>query len=308
MRHVLVVDDDPAICAVMQMGLEVDGSYRVSSAESAEATLDILDRDPPDAAIIDAVLPRVMGLVLARTVVDRGIPVLLTTGEPLFQQRMSEAGCRFLAKPFSLAQLVAETQRLIDEARERVAESARCLARLAEAGGELRQVLEQSQRLIEAGRRRRGAPPFEALAAPAEDILLEALAITGADKGNLQLADGAANALRIVASRGLDARFLKSFALVRRGGDSVYAAAFKLGARVVVPDLLKSACFANTPSGRALREAGIRAVQSTPFFGRGGGLLGLISTHWTRPWSPEEGQLQRLDALARRAAQEMEGR
>jgi hypothetical protein len=43
-------------------------------------------------------------------------------------------------------------------------------------------------------------------------------------------------------------------------------------------------------------------MQSTPPMSRGGEVPGMISTHWRQPYSPQEQELQRLDILARQAA------
>src|SRR5262249_42407993 len=44
------------------------------------------------------------------------------------------------------------------------------------------------------------------------------------------------------------------------------------------------------------------AVQSTPLISRSGGLIGMLSTHFTRPHRPDDPTLQMLDMLAREAA------
>jgi CheY-like chemotaxis protein len=67
MRHVLVVDDDIAVSEVIRMGLDADGTCRVTCAASAEEALALAQRDRPDAAIVDAAMPGVHGLALART-------------------------------------------------------------------------------------------------------------------------------------------------------------------------------------------------------------------------------------------------
>jgi DNA-binding response OmpR family regulator len=149
----LIVDDDPAICAVMQMGLEADGTCRTTSAATADAALGIALYDRPDAAIIDAVLPQVPGLALACALVELGVPVLITSGEPLHQQLLSEAGCRFLQKPFHLSQLCAESRLLLDQGKQRLIDLAASLDRLANATGELADVLTQSRQLLQEARR-----------------------------------------------------------------------------------------------------------------------------------------------------------
>src|SRR6185437_10483019 len=49
-------------------------------------------------------------------------------------------------------------------------------------------------------------------------------------------------------------------------------------------------------------QTGIRAVQTTPLISRSGRVIGMISTHWREPHEPPETDLQRLDVLARQAA------
>jgi len=152
MRHVLVVDNEPAICELVQLALEADGSCRVSSASSVDDALALLRRDPPDAAIIDAVLPQSSGLQLAGEILDRGVPVLIVTGEPATRERLESVGCPYLAKPFPINVLVAETKALLDEARQRRAELALLLPRLVSKAAPLRIAI---ARLRERTRRKR---------------------------------------------------------------------------------------------------------------------------------------------------------
>ena len=96
-------------------------------------------------------------------------------------------------------------------------------------------------------------------------------------------------------------RFLKFFESAETRA-SVCGAATKCGERVVVPDVEESPLFAGTESLAVLRGAGVRAVQSTPMMSRGGKLLGILTTQWDRPYSPDEHDLWRMDLLARQAA------
>lgn len=128
-RHYLVVDDQPLVRDVIRMALEYDGSSRVSCAGSADEALAAILRDIPDAAIVDAVLPKVSGLWLARQIADLGVPVLLTSGNPACIGTLADIGCPFLAKPFRLDQLWHETRLLIDDASDRAAALALALAR-----------------------------------------------------------------------------------------------------------------------------------------------------------------------------------
>ena len=137
-RHVLVIDNEPAICELVQLALEADGSCRVSSACNVDDAVALLRRDPPDAAVIDVILPQSLGLQLASQVLDRGIPVLIVTGEPATRERLENIGCPYLAKPFPINLLVAETNTLLEHALERRAQLALLLPRLVTRAAPLR--------------------------------------------------------------------------------------------------------------------------------------------------------------------------
>jgi DNA-binding response OmpR family regulator len=121
MHHILVVDQ-PAICTVVQACLEADGTRRVTAASTSADALSVMTSDRPDAVIVDVVLGPGAGPALASRAVDLGIPVLIMTGEPLTQSRLSGAGCPYLAKPFHLTSLIAEIRALFDDRLKRRAE------------------------------------------------------------------------------------------------------------------------------------------------------------------------------------------
>jgi len=106
-----------------------------------------------------------------------------------------------------------------------------------------------------------------------------AIAIASADKGNVQLFDGNSVALTIAAHRGFEDNFLKFFEEVRNDGTAC-AEAMRSARRVIVEDVSRSEIFATAPlSLKALADAGVRAVISTPLTSGDGGLLGMISVH-----------------------------
>ena len=130
-----------------------------------------------------------------------------------------------------------------------------------------------------------------------------AVAATGADMGNVQLAcpDG----LRIVAQRGFKQPFLDFFSLVAEPRCSC-GAAFGTGQRVAVADVRSDALFAGTQAGQVLLDAGALAVQSTPLVGAQG-VLGMSSTHYATPHQLTDKEGDLLDHIARRAAFWLDG-
>ena len=76
--------------------------------------------------------------------------------------------------------------------------------------------------------------------------------------------------------------------------------------RVIIEDVETSSLFVGTSSLDVMRKAGVRAVQSTPIVSRTGELLGILTTQWDVPYSPNEHDLWRIDLLARQAADMIE--
>jgi GAF domain-containing protein len=132
-------------------------------------------------------------------------------------------------------------------------------------------------------------------------ILDAAIAITGADMGNIQLLDSESGGLRIVAQRGFQQPFLDFWNRVSEG-QGVCGTALERGERVIVEDVTQSSIFASTPALQVQLKAGVRAVQSTPLVSRSGKPLGIFSTHYKTPRRPDGRALGLLDLLARLAA------
>jgi two-component system, OmpR family, response regulator len=107
--HILIVDDEPEICALLTEALTAMG-FRVSCAGSAPEARRALDEgDLIDIAIIDAVLPGELGAELAEQVHVLGVPVILISGNPEAMQHeaLERVPCVRLSKPFGVAQVAA---------------------------------------------------------------------------------------------------------------------------------------------------------------------------------------------------------
>lgn len=138
-----------------------------------------------------------------------------------------------------------------------------------------------------------------------DEIVDAAIAIVGADRGNVRLFDRTSGALTIAAQRGFQEPFLKYFGSVS-DFTSACGAAIQRGERVLIEDVAQNEIFIGTPSLNVLLDAGVRAVAAEPLISSSGRLLGVLATHFSWPHRPSERELQLLDLLARQAADYLE--
>jgi two-component system response regulator MprA len=115
--RILVVDDEPAVREAVERALRLDGHDVVLAADGGEA-LDTLHEDPPDAVVLDVLMPRVDGLELCRRMRGRGdrTPVLMLTARDAVSDRVAglDAGADdYLVKPFALEELLARVRALL---------------------------------------------------------------------------------------------------------------------------------------------------------------------------------------------------
>jgi PAS domain S-box-containing protein len=133
------------------------------------------------------------------------------------------------------------------------------------------------------------------------EIVDTAIAICGADFGNIQLLDPESSDLHIAAQRGFPTWWIEFWNRVSAGQGNC-GTALERGERVVVEDVEQCPIFIGTPALEIQRKAGVRAVQSTPLRSRSGRPLGMFSTHYKTPHRPDDRTSRLLDLLARQAA------
>jgi len=110
MATILVVDDEPQIVRALKVVLREAG-FQAVPAETASEALDLAAVRPPQAAIIDLVLPDLDGVELTRRLrewSEMPILVLSAMGEEEQKVRALEAGADdYITKPFGTRELVA---------------------------------------------------------------------------------------------------------------------------------------------------------------------------------------------------------
>lgn len=119
---VLVVDDDPAIRAVVADLLSEEG-YRVAVAADGAAGLAVALGDPPALVLTDLAMPGLGGEEVCRRLRadprTRHVPLIVISALPAHTARARLDGCPhdgYLAKPFDLSDLLATVDRALGAA------------------------------------------------------------------------------------------------------------------------------------------------------------------------------------------------
>jgi signal transduction histidine kinase/BarA-like signal transduction histidine kinase len=109
---VLVVEDEAALASAVTDALR-DAGYVVDHAEDGEAALAMVTEGPFDVVICDLKMPRLDGKAFYRALAQRAPTlarrIIFVTGDVAgtdAEQFLKESGCRWLAKPFRLADLL----------------------------------------------------------------------------------------------------------------------------------------------------------------------------------------------------------
>lgn len=117
MARILLVEDDADVRMVVSDFLTTI-EHQVTCASSAEQARLILARQPVDLALIDCLMSGEQGDSLAGHLTRLGIPTVLTSGDPLYLESLSERPLPFLPKPFRLAALEGLISRMLQNNRE----------------------------------------------------------------------------------------------------------------------------------------------------------------------------------------------
>ncbi len=119
MKRVLIIDDEPDIREVASVSLQVTAGWQVVTAESGPDGIRTALSNPPDAILLDVMMPAVDGpstfRAMQQTPILSSIPVILLTAKVrgADQRRFSDLGVAgVLFKPFdplTLAQQMSAT-------------------------------------------------------------------------------------------------------------------------------------------------------------------------------------------------------
>jgi response regulator RpfG family c-di-GMP phosphodiesterase len=114
--HILVVDDDPHLRALLRSSFEVV-EIEVEEAEDAQTAAAKISSRHPDVIVLDVAMPYLDGIAFCRSLKSdpstRAIPVVLLTGDANAESAGRQAGAdAFIRKPFSPLALLRIAERL----------------------------------------------------------------------------------------------------------------------------------------------------------------------------------------------------
>jgi DNA-binding response OmpR family regulator len=112
--QILVIEDEPRILAFLARGLEAEG-FRVDGAPSGREGLVRATSGSYDAVVLDLLLPGLDGLSVLRELHQQQpkLPVVIVSARSDLPTKLRGFGlgaCDYLAKPFSLDELVARVR------------------------------------------------------------------------------------------------------------------------------------------------------------------------------------------------------
>ena len=89
MGSILVVDDEPVVRDVLSRYLTREG-YTVSEAADGEEALSAIRSDPPQAVVLDLMLPRLSGLDVLKLVrLESDLPVIILSARASEAERIN---------------------------------------------------------------------------------------------------------------------------------------------------------------------------------------------------------------------------
>ncbi len=120
-RKIVVVDDEPSMCAMVASML-ADAGYAAAVTTDSRTAVELVRREQPVLVLADISMPHMDGYALMEALqadpATSGCPVVFITGNLAFSERMQafQRGARdYVAKPFTAEKLLAKIARVLSD-------------------------------------------------------------------------------------------------------------------------------------------------------------------------------------------------
>lgn len=117
---ILLAEDDHHVAVIMKLCLEKIGQHEVVHAEDGEAAVQCAQKENFDLIILDGMMPKKTGLVVAQELHRAGLktPIVFLTAksdEPAYQT----LGAGYIAKPFEPTLICARIDEIMAQVKSR---------------------------------------------------------------------------------------------------------------------------------------------------------------------------------------------
>jgi len=115
-HKILIIEDDPAMLRGLKDNFEARG-FDVRTANDGQKGLTAILQEPPDAVLLDLMLPRINGYEICRAARARRLhmPIIMLTArnrEEDIVRGLQTGADDYITKPFSIRELVGRTEAL----------------------------------------------------------------------------------------------------------------------------------------------------------------------------------------------------
>jgi DNA-binding response OmpR family regulator len=120
MPRVLLVDDDPVILRLLEVNFRLEG-FDTSTTSRGDEALDVAEQFPPDAIVLDLMLPGMDGHEIFRRVREQpglsNVPVIFLSARSRDETlgTVEDPHLRYLTKPFDTSELVQTVRSMIED-------------------------------------------------------------------------------------------------------------------------------------------------------------------------------------------------
>lgn len=122
MAIILIVDDEPNICLLLEQTLEEleDAGVEILTADNGESALEIIRKDRPDIIFLDVMMPKMNGFEVCDTIKnklklsDAFVIMLTAKGQEVDKLKGMEVGADiYMTKPFNPDEVAELAKRIL---------------------------------------------------------------------------------------------------------------------------------------------------------------------------------------------------
>lgn len=119
-KNILLIDDEETIQEVVQVGIEIEAGWRVVTASSGLAGIDLAQNDRPDVILLDVMMPNLDGIdTLSRLKSNdktSNIPVIFLTAKAQAEEKKQFQNLGvvdIITKPFNSMTLASQIAKIL---------------------------------------------------------------------------------------------------------------------------------------------------------------------------------------------------